>query len=266
MTWRDRFDYIWMNLAVLASVYSVYRFIPYYKAMLRPESVTAIHVILAIYVAWIILVPPANVDSAKSVLIVRFIPRFLAWSKDVINPDIFAGKRKLEMDNQTKVALISLAIKVIFFPLMINQVFANHDIILKVLPKAMSHGATRVLFDAWYSLIYHSASFIGTAFFTFCYAFEFGKYRIKDVEDRLSGWFVTLICYEPFIEIAFRYLPVKQSMVNPFFLQDWIYYPYRTHIGEIPQNKQEFITTNLIYFSAIPRLVMDTGNWLAYQA
>ena len=100
-------------------------------------------------------------------------------------------------DEQEKVALLAVAVKAFFLPLMVGWLFANGADFFRHTAQFFED---RQFFSDGYWMLFKLILLADVAFFTLAYAIEHPKLNneIRSVEPTLLGWTVTLICYPPF--------------------------------------------------------------------
>ncbi|MBI4983737.1 hypothetical protein HZC32_03775 [Candidatus Woesearchaeota archaeon] len=113
------------------------------------------------------------------------------------------------MENEEKVALLFILVKLFFLPTMTNFFYSNFNGLLTFSIRSFS----------WYSFSLTILLTLDTLIFSIGYAFESRKLRnaVKSVEPTFFGWFVALIGYPPFNSIVGNYVHWGANDYVPFW-------------------------------------------------
>lgn len=167
----------------------LYITIPYYRSFLRPETKVVLLLSLALY---LLIAPFYYYFYSTEHSVNKPYTALLTLKKSVL-------RRNTALLLDEKTALLFLLVKFFFIPVMLNFFFINFGALAR--PTQLLAYAISLIFV------------IDTLIFVFGYFFEFSFLHnvVKSVEPTFFGWFVALICYPPFNNIAGRYIPSGAS-------------------------------------------------------
>lgn len=118
------------------------------------------------------------------------------------------GYRMRGLSSSERTAILFMAVKLFFLPVMLNFMVAHLRSFIGFVPQM---GGLRLGIDsltsAGYMVALTTIFLIDTAFFSFGYLFEAGflKNKVRSVEPTFLGWAVALLCYPPFNSLLERY-------------------------------------------------------------
>jgi protein-S-isoprenylcysteine O-methyltransferase Ste14 len=125
-------------------------------------------------------------------------------------PNLFVRGRSVHWSNYTKVALLTLMVKMFYVPLVCSWSLSN----LNQQRYMLSHFSLDFSFmQKWLVAVLIT---VDVAIFTFGYLVELPSLdnKIKSVEPTLLGWVVCLMCYPPFN--SFSFVPFQYGLNTTF--------------------------------------------------
>jgi len=202
-----------VNLLLLGIALIIYKNLSYYKSFLYIETQTVLTLIFFIYAIfglpyYFLKRKYSDGDSTEKAILVlhiftKILPSRFSSSK---------GERKGHIfDRETKVALLSYAVKFFFLPIMINFFFTNFSSLVRYSTQfTFTPPSSTILFDQIFNIIYNFIFVLDTIIASFAYAVEvpFLKNRIKSVDFTFFGWGVCLATYPPFNSTVASIIPL----------------------------------------------------------
>lgn len=204
-----------LSLVLIWLAVLFYRQNQYYKSFLHPETQDALLILALAYTVggffFYLLLPLERLPKSKGYIIASMLRRvardFVKYLKNFAHTPALAGPK---IDQQEKVALLFVLVKIFFLPLMLNFLLDNYQALISdyhtmgpIASLFTVQGFNTVLFPLLFSLFL----FVDTALFAFGYMVEskFLGSRVRSVEPTALGWIVVLICYPPFNGILNNY-------------------------------------------------------------
>ena len=171
--------------------------------------------LVALYIGYLAVILSApfrgDVSSSKTLLVgalFESIPgrvRRHMWGRQPAYAGMFA------IDAETRTALLSVAVKAFFLPMMTNFAIANGNALLATGQRWPLPAGAPPLDLANFALdcLYQTLFLVDTVVFVFGYAVEAVscRNRIRSVEPTLLGWAVALVCYPPLLDVSNKLLP-----------------------------------------------------------
>lgn len=200
-----------VGLTLLTLARQLYLHHPYYIGYLQENvrnTIANIYIILC--AVWLIdnlrkLIFVNNLPVTSSSVIFVFLYRI--WNR------LSYGKNSEKLlDSKTKIVLLSLVVKIFFFPIMMNTAVSNFGILMTDL-RVIREGIFDVNFDSVFRFLINLLFLLDTIIFGFCYAVE-AKWlnnQIRSVEPTLLGWVAALSTYAPFNGITGTFLNIGQT-------------------------------------------------------
>lgn len=213
---RNFFLYVQLlvGIGLLTLIKILYFEHPYYKNFFSSDG---FHFLNTFY---IILVIIWCLDALRKFIFVRNLPVttssllfvfFYNLIKQLTSAIRGKSKFRLEIDKNTKSALLGMVVKVFFFPIMVMTVIGNTGSFISDIT-SLQNGYLQINFDSVYYFLINLIFLIDTLIFGFAYVFE-AKWlgnKIKSVEPTMLGWVVALSTYPPFNGITGTYIPLDK--------------------------------------------------------
>jgi len=188
----------------------LFRYLPYYQRILNQNTQNTLGYL---FLGYLIIAPilyfflVKEYSENKAYLFWRMILRnlFSVWNKD----------QKINWEQEEKVALLFILVKIFFLPTMINFFFGNVNNLFNQSQNFY-----------WYPFFFTLLFTIDTLVFSIGYTFESHRMRnvVKSVEPTFFGWFVALICYPPFNSIVGNYIPWGANDYVEFWTTEWTFF------------------------------------------
>lgn len=209
------FQHYALSLLIIWLAVFFYRSNPYYANFLRDDTQTLLMWLAVAYsiggLISVFLRKPEGASDTRTMVLVRALRRLMHDWWIYLERFVHDAEHPVPpVSREEKTALLFLAVKVFFLPLMINFMFTNLEGIragfsrISGFESLMSVDAFNL---ALYPFIFSAILFVDTVYFSFGYAFE-GRWlynEVRSVEPTALGWIVTLACYPPFSEVVSRY-------------------------------------------------------------
>jgi len=195
-----------INLILLGIALLIYKNLSWYKSFLYTETQFTLSLIFIIYAVfglpyYFLKRRYFDDNSAeKSILVLNFFTNLL--------------RRHFNTNRETKVALLSYAVKFFFLPIMMNFFFTNFSSLVRYSVQfTFTPANNSILFDQIFNIIYNFIFVLDTIIASFAYAVEvpFLKNRIKSVDLTFFGWGVCLATYPPFNSTVASIIPLSMG-------------------------------------------------------
>lgn len=163
-------------------------------------------------------------QPSKALLIIDYLinlAKAAVWFLGGKRPPL--SRKSLVFDETLRVATTSFLIRFFFLPLMVAFLFSNLKS-TEIFLSYFNQAALPTDWKWWYRFIFINIFTIDVIIYGIGYLFEAKWLRneIKSTDPYLSGWVVTLICYQPFYTIVNNIIPLTYKPINPFFDQPWL--------------------------------------------
>ncbi|MBP2653785.1 MAG: isoprenylcysteine carboxyl methyltransferase [Firmicutes bacterium] len=212
-----KFKYYSANLLVIYLVLAFYLNNKYYIDFLRIETQYILGCYAVLYTLggfiYYYFIDEKKVSETKGYIALRTIRNFLKHS--IVYLGKFTSDPNFKMPHISfteKTNLLFLAVKIFFFPIMINFIFGNIDSVIRGYAAwtldynvELTVGAFN---NAIYPLLFGLLLLVDCSIFTFGYMVDAKIFRnkIRSVEPTMLGWIVALLCYPPFNNITNYYI------------------------------------------------------------
>ena len=199
------FAQIFMSSFLLLTARMIYFQHSYYQAFLTYEAKVVLSAIIWAVLIGIYLDTLRVFLFAKEVGSTKLTLLFALWLKIFYNVGQFLRGSgdyvKIEIDKNTKVAILAMAVKFFYIPLMINFLVGNFG---SLQGNVAAITQSQITFDTVYNLLVTAIFTIDTMIFTFGYVVEspFLGSKIKSVEPTVLGWVSALATYPPFNSLS----------------------------------------------------------------
>jgi len=218
---KNNFNFFFLNyisdLIIIWLPWIFYRYNNYYVNFLADTTQT---ILLYIAVAYSVISLPyqiyntLNETNSKGRIFIKTFISFINQVFGYINSfTVNVNKSKIVLKPEDRTILLIYLVKIYYIPLMLNYLIQdvqgmmfNYNYFIANLHYYFSLAYFNQII---YPLLYKVLFVVDTFFFTFGYIIEtkFLKSTIKSVEPTFFGWFVALICYQPFINIISPFVP-----------------------------------------------------------
>src|SRR3989338_303377 len=180
------------GIALYAILILLTHIIPFYQRFLNSQTK---NILIYLFLGYALFSPiyylltTKEYTTSKPLLFFRFLNRTIKH---------ISIKKRPEIEPEEKVALLFVAVKLFFLPLMF-EFFTNN----------IGWFIQNTTTASWFPIIITVIFTIDTFIFALAYTFEFQVLGniVKSVEPTFLGWFATVICYPPFNSITGNYIP-----------------------------------------------------------
>lgn len=198
------------NAMLFTAAILVYHYNQYYQDFLREDTLTLLTWLYGAYMVFgIPLALFSDGQESKGLLALRAAGRFMTQGLSYLSRFPLDRERAPRITQTEKTAMLFLAVKFFFLPIMLNYLFQNgHATVDNWNNLSTFADVQKLLLEGWYALLLSLIFFIDTFFFAFGYVVEHPalKNTVRSVEPTFFGWLVAIICYPPFNDVPGYYV------------------------------------------------------------